>query len=176
MHNCMKVRQVDVKNLVTFEIHPLRHKPHKTELIVAKNLNIDAAIYLYTKRQIFQGYVEHLKTNNQSNWNKTAALNVANLDVRGSLRILVCGIEVYNTLNRNLDLKLRFHIQDVCASAKKDCPGFRFSFGFNGLERSYRKCCNSRWIVPRFCAAFSAWTIRIMHRELERCCTHFAVF
>ena len=76
-----KVRALDVKNPIDLENDSLKDELHESELIVAKRLNISAGVYLCTKRQIFEGYVDYLRGSKQGNWNKTAAQNVVNLDV-----------------------------------------------------------------------------------------------
>lgn len=76
-----QMRILSIKNPIDLENDPLRNELHQAELIAAKNLNISCAVYLCTKRQIFEGYVEHLRGSRQGNWNKTAAQNVVNLDV-----------------------------------------------------------------------------------------------
>ncbi|KAI9725639.1 MAG: hypothetical protein M1828_002924 [Chrysothrix sp. TS-e1954] len=79
--NAQKVRALEVKNPIDLENDILKDELHEAELIAAKRLNISASVYLCTKRQIFEGYVQHLGGSKQGNWNKTAAQNAVNLDV-----------------------------------------------------------------------------------------------
>ena len=59
---------------------PLKDELHESERIIAQKLNIDCSYFLCVKRQIFQRYLEHLKTKT-FNWNKTAAQQCSNVDV-----------------------------------------------------------------------------------------------
>ena len=67
---------------------PLRGELHESELLVAQKLNIDCAYFLCVKRQIFQRYLEHLKTRG-FNWNKTAAQQCSNVDVGKTSQIFM---------------------------------------------------------------------------------------
>ncbi|KAL9048650.1 MAG: hypothetical protein Q9162_007616 [Coniocarpon cinnabarinum] len=72
---------------------PLKDELHESERTVAQKLNIDCAYFLCVKRQIFQRYLEHLKTK-AFNWNKTAAQQCSNVDVGKTSQIFMFFLRV----------------------------------------------------------------------------------
>ena len=67
---------------------PLKDELHESERVIAQKLNIDCSYFLCVKRQIFQRYLEHLKTKS-FNWNKTAAQQCSNVDVGKTSQIFM---------------------------------------------------------------------------------------
>ena len=77
-----------VANPRNLQQDPLKDELHESERIISQKLNIDCAYFLCVKRQIFQRYLEHLKTKS-FNWNKTAAQQCSNVDVGKTSQIFM---------------------------------------------------------------------------------------
>ena len=62
------------------DVDPLEDELHESERIIAEKLSMDVVRFLCVKRQLFKGFLEHLKRRDCS-WNKTAAQKCSNIDV-----------------------------------------------------------------------------------------------